>query len=68
MAEQMKHYYYTPQQHVWDSWSDSQLRQWLIDHDIVKSDAQIRQDKLKKLVAYVYSTFSAIRRLTCVQG
>ena len=53
----MKHYYYTPQQHVWDSWSDSQLRQWLIDHDIVKSDAQIRQDKLKKLVAYVYSTF-----------
>lgn len=49
----MKYYYYAPQQHVWDSWSESQMRQWLIEHDVIKSDAQIKKEKMQKLIGYV---------------
>ena len=56
----MKYYYYTPQQHVWDSWSESQMRQWLIEHDVIKSDAQIKKEKMQKLIAYVLC-FSSIK-------
>ena len=58
----MKYYYYTPQQHVWDSWSESQMRQWLIEHDVIKSDAQIKKEKTQKLIAYVLC-FSSIKTL-----
>ena len=47
----MQNYYYTPQQQVWEAWTESELRQWLIDHDVIKSDAQIKKEKLQKLVA-----------------
>ena len=43
----------SPQQQVWEAWTESELRQWLIDHDVIKSDAQIKKEKLQKLVAYV---------------
>lgn len=46
----MAKYYYTTEDKVWSSWSDSQLKQWLVDRDIIKSDAQIRRDKLIKMV------------------
>lgn len=54
VVEKMQYYYYTPQEHVYDSWSDSELRQWLIDHNVIKSDAQVKKDKMRKLVAYVF--------------
>ena len=53
LTERMQYYYYTPQQEVWEAWSESDMRQWLVDHDVIKSDAQIKKDKMKKLVAYV---------------
>ena len=49
----MKKYYYDPQQYVWSTWSESDLRKWLIEHEIIKSDAQIKKDKMQRLVAYV---------------
>ena len=57
LVKQMQHYYYTPQQHVWDTWTDSQLRQWLIEHELIKSDAQIKKEKMQKLVASVLTYF-----------
>ena len=49
----MSYYYYTPQQQVWESWTESDMRKWLIDHDVIKSDAQIRKEKMQKLIAFV---------------
>jgi uncharacterized protein YndB with AHSA1/START domain len=46
----MKMYYYDPADKVWSAWSDSQLKQWLVDHEIVKSDAQASRDKMIKMV------------------
>ena len=49
-------YYYDAQDMVYGSWDKSELRQWLIDHNIIKSDAQIRKEKLQKLVTDNYTT------------
>lgn len=46
----MKQYYYDTTGHVWDTWTDSELKAWLVEHDIIKSDAQIMREKLQKLV------------------
>ena len=51
----MEYYFYTPQQQVWDAWSESDMRKWLIDHDVIKSDAQIKKEKMQKLIACVSS-------------
>lgn len=50
LAERMKNYYYDSTTHVWDSWTDSELKAWLVEHNIIKSDAQIKREKLQKLV------------------
>jgi hypothetical protein len=50
LITQMKMYYYDPADVVWSAWSDSQLKQWLVDHQIVKSDAQASRDKMIKMV------------------
>lgn len=34
------------------------MRKWLIDHNVIKSDAQIRKEKLQKLVADNYASAS----------
>lgn len=31
------------------------MRQWLIDHNIIKSEAQLQRDKLQKLLADHYA-------------
>lgn len=31
------------------------MKQWLVDHDIIKSDAQVQREKLQKLIADNYS-------------
>jgi hypothetical protein len=46
----MKSYFYSASDKVWNSWSDSELKGWLVDHGIVMSDAQINREKLMKLV------------------
>jgi len=46
----MKQYYYGTQDRVWHTWSDSDLRNWLIDQGVIKSDAQVTRDKMLKLV------------------
>lgn len=60
LINKMNYYFYTPQQKVYDTWSESELRNWLINHDIVKSSAQIDKRKLQKLVAYVSIIFQTL--------
>jgi hypothetical protein len=50
----MNQYYYDVNDTVYSSWSDSQLKQWLVKHNIAKSDADIKREKLLKLVQYAY--------------
>ena len=35
---------------VYSSWTDSQMRDWLIEHNIIKSNAQIQREKLQQLI------------------
>lgn len=46
----MNEYYYSATDTVYSTWSDSQLKQWLVDHHVIKSDAQASRDKMLKLV------------------
>ncbi|THV02654.1 hypothetical protein K435DRAFT_775444 [Dendrothele bispora CBS 962.96] len=48
--EMMKQYYYNVNDRTWDTWSDSDLRGWLVEHGVVKSDAEIKREKMLKLV------------------
>lgn len=52
----MDKYYYDASDTVWSSWSDSDLKAWLVDHNIIKSDAQLRRDKLRRLVQDNYAS------------
>jgi hypothetical protein len=36
------------------TWSDNQLRQWLIDNGYIRSDAQVKRDELVKLASEKY--------------
>jgi len=40
----------------WQAWSDSQIRDWLINNGYLRSDAQLKRDELVKLAneKYVY--------------
>lgn len=53
----MKAYYYSTSDTVYDSWSDSDLKRWLVDHDIIKSNAQVTREKMLKMIQSV-STIS----------
>lgn len=59
----MKNYYYSVTETVWTPWTDSQLKSWLVDNGIIKSDAQVSRDKMIKLVQYVYCTNCYICRI-----
>jgi len=50
----MAQYYYDVNDSIYSTWSDSQLKQWLVQHNIIKGDAQIKRDKMLKLVQYAY--------------
>lgn len=54
----MKQYYYDSNSYVWDTWTDSDLKAWLVDRNIVKSDAQVKREKMVKLVQYVSVAYS----------
>jgi hypothetical protein len=49
----MKHYYYGLSDTVWSSWSDSELKIWLVKNGYLKSDQQINREKMVKLVECV---------------
>lgn len=51
-------FYYGPQEKVWSTWNDSDLRQWLVDHGVIKSDAKVAREKMMKMVGYVFRTVS----------
>lgn len=46
----MKKYYYDCSDNVWNTWSDSELKGWLVDHGFLKSDAERKRDELVKML------------------
>lgn len=38
----------------WSAWSDNGIRQWLIDHEYMRSDAQVKRDELIELANEKY--------------
>jgi hypothetical protein len=52
----MNDYYYGASDTVYSTWDDSTLKAWLVEHDIIKSDAQVKRDKMYKMVADNYAT------------
>lgn len=54
----MNDYYYGAQDQAYSSWDESQAKAWLIEHGIIKSDAQLKKEKLQRLVADNYATAS----------
>lgn len=47
---EMKKYYYTLTDNVWNTWSDSELKAWLVDHGFLKSDVEKNRDELVKMI------------------
>lgn len=47
----MRIYYYDVNDTVWDTWSDAALREWLLDHEIIHTNAQVSREKMLQLVA-----------------
>jgi hypothetical protein len=33
----------------WSAWSDISIREWLVDHGYIRSDAQVKRDEMVKL-------------------
>jgi hypothetical protein len=33
----------------WDAWSDNDIRDWLIHHNFLRTDAQVKRDELIKM-------------------
>ena len=46
----MKKYYYDCRDSVWNTWSDLELRAWLVDHGVLKSDAEKSRDELVRVI------------------
>ena len=46
----MKKYYYNCADSVWNTWSDSELKAWLIDHGFLKNDVERHRDDLVKML------------------
>lgn len=42
--------YYSSTNAVWDAWTESEMRAWLIEHGYMRSDAQVKKDELKALI------------------
>ena len=54
LVGQMEKYYYGSSDKVYHAWSDSELKSWLVDNNVIKPEAQIKRDKLTKLVSCVF--------------
>lgn len=46
---------WSTQDTAYSTWTDSQMKDWLVSHGVIKSDAQLQREKLQKLVADNYS-------------
>lgn len=46
----MQQYYYSASETVWSPWTDSQLKSWLVERGIIKSDAQVSRDKMRQMI------------------
>jgi hypothetical protein len=53
LVEQMKKYYYGPSDKVYNTWSDSEIKSWLVNHNVIKPEAQVKREKLIKLISCV---------------
>ena len=52
----LTNYYYSLSDTVWSSWTDSELKAWLVANGYMKSDQEIRREKLIKLVNDNYTS------------
>lgn len=57
LIKQIKEYYYDPSDKIYNTWSDSEIKAWLVDHSVIKPEAQARRDKLIKLMSCVFFMF-----------
>lgn len=55
LKAKMATYYYDVNDRVWGTWTDSDLKAWLVSHSVIKSDTQIAREKLVKLIEDNYS-------------
>ena len=39
---------------VWDAWTESEIRAWLIEHGYLRTDAQVKRDELIGLINAKY--------------
>lgn len=51
MLALMHKYYYGLQERAWSAWADADMKWWLVEHGIIKTDAQLQREKLEKLLA-----------------
>jgi len=56
----MNKYYYATSDKVWSTWSDSDLKAWLVERNIIKPNAQIQREKMVKLVSDNYTNATDI--------
>jgi len=50
MTKLVQDNYLTATNTVWDAWTESEIRAWLIEHGYMRSDAQVKRDELVKLI------------------
>lgn len=60
----MKKYYFDPSHKVYNTWSDSELKSWLVDHNVIKPEAQVKREKLIKIMSCVLSSPLYVRTLS----
>lgn len=58
----MQTYYYDTNESVWNTWKESDMKKWLVSQGIVKSDAQIKKEKMLKLIEYVLFFLLSLRK------
>ncbi|KAF9517416.1 hypothetical protein BS47DRAFT_1359684 [Hydnum rufescens UP504] len=51
----MSRYYYDVSESIYSSWDESHLKEWLVEHNVIKSNAQLTREKLLKLVSDNYA-------------
>lgn len=61
LVGQMKKYYYDSSDKVYHAWSDSELKSWLVDHNVIKPEAQVKRDKLIRLVSCVFPPLVSVQ-------
>jgi Putative nuclear envelope organisation protein len=51
----MSRYYYDTSESIYTSWDESRLKEWLVEHNVITSNAQLTREKLLKLVSDNYA-------------